>query len=692
MMAGKFQCIYIDPPYGIKFSSNFQPKINKRDVGEKDDDLAREPEQIKAYRDTWELGIHSYLAYLRDRLMISRDLLSESGSVFVQISDKNMHHVKELMDEIFGAKNQCSTIAWKKAAPTTKTIRNTFNYILWYCKNIDEVKVRKLYRTRQGTEGTSEDPKKLALWADFPNGETRSLTTNEKRCLWGLPEGTKVFRIDKIVDRGETDKRYKIKFNKKEVLPKSGYSWRGYPDEMNRLLKANRVVETSEGFGYKFYLSDYPVIEITNFWEDTAGKVPDMIYTVQTNTKLVQRCILMTSDPGDLVFDPTCGSGTTAFVAEQWGRRWITCDTSRVALSLARQRIMTSIFPFYTLQDEVAGVKSNFIYKEEPHITLTSIAQDEPPETISRFDMPNKDTSRIRVSGPFTVEGIPQHSVSEFEAVNYETELQQAGGQETPAPKKIDAATHIQTLTELLRKDGVTFPKGKTMKFENLTPVSGSSHIHAEGEPVKANGIKRVAISFGPAHGPVTVRQVEGGIREANVGGYNAIVFCGLAFDSSAMDVPSTPNVQVFYSHIRPDVMMSDLLKTTASSQLFTVFGEPDIEVKKKKKEYQVILKGVDIYDPLTGEVYSDNGDSLAAWFVDTDYDKRSFCISQAFFPDKNAWNKLKRALKAEIDEDKFDMLTSTTSIPFEAGEQRQIAVKVIDHRGNEVMVVRELG
>ena len=412
----------------------------------------------------------------------------------------------------------------------------------------------------------------------------------------------------------------------------------------------------------------------------------------------------MTTDPGDLVLDPTCGSGTTAYVAEQWGRRWITCDTSRVALTLARQRLMTTVFPYYKLSDEEMGVKGGFIYEEVPHITLKSIAQNEPPAKETLFDKPEIDRKKIRVSGPFTVEGIPQLYVTERDEgqVVPETIIQYG-----------NAENHINTLIELLRKDGVTFPGNKRMKFENFIPVSGG-FIHAEGEPIEKNGLKKVAVSFGPPHGPVTLRQVEDGIREAHINGYDGIIFCGFAFDSSAMDVKH-PKVKVFYSHIRPDVLVGDLLKTTASSQLFTVFGEPDIEITPLKSptlakgpvrpdlpgggkggfsgdtEYQVILKGVDIYDPLTGEVYSDNGDRIAAWFIDTDYDKRAFCISQAFFPDSSAWDKLKRALKASIDEDKFELLTSTRSLPFKLGKEKRIAVKVIDHRGNEVMVVREL-
>jgi len=349
------------------------------------------------------------------------------------------------------------------------------------------------------------------------------------------------------------------------------------------------------------------------------------------------------------------------------------------------------------------GIKGGFIYEEVPHITLKSIANNEPPDKEILFDKPEVDRKRIRVAGPFTVEGIPQHSTLDFEDANYESQ-KEFEISNLKFEIKADADNHVYTLIELFRKDGVTFPGNKKMRFENLMPVN-IGFIHAEGEPAEKNGLKKIAVSFGPPHGPVTVRQVQDGIHDAYLSGYDAIIFCGFAFDSSAMDVKH-PKVKVFYSHIRPDVLVGDLLKTTASSQLFTVFGEPDIEIKPLKSptlakggkggfsedtEFEVILKGVDIYDPLTGEVYSDNGNKIAAWFIDTDYDKRTFCISQAFFPDSSAWDKLKRALKAFIDEDKFELLTSTRSLPFKPGKEKRIAVKVIDHRGNEVMVVREI-
>ncbi len=690
MMAGKVQTIFVDPPYGVKFSSNFQPSVKQRDVKDSDDFMVREPEQIKAYRDTWELGIHSYLSYLRDRLLLSRELLTESGSIFVQISDENLHHVRELMDEVFGKENFVSVITFTKTTGFGSAYLDSIaDFILWYAKDKEQLKYRQLYLPKQiGDEGASS-----YNYVEEVDGKRRPLNKKEN-----ITEGAKVFTTTDLTSQGSTPTTVPFEFQGRTYHPGHNSHWKTSLEGLQRLVKANRIVSTGDRIRYVRYFDDFPVFPVANVWADTGGET-DKLYVVQTSTTIIQRCILMTTDPGDLVFDPTCGSGTTAYVAEQWGRRWITCDTSRVALTLARQRLMTAVYPYYKLADEEMGVNGGFIYEEVPHITLKSIANNEPPDKEILFDKPEIDRKRIRVAGPFTVEGIPQHSTLDFEDANYETEARAIAEQDKslhPPFEKggrggifVEAENHIHTLIELFRKDGVTFPGNKKMKFENLIPVN-IGFIHAEGEPVEKNGIRKVAVSFGPPHGPVTVRQVQDGIHDAYLSGYDAIIFCGFAFDAVAQDVRH-PKIKVFYSHIRPDVLMGDLLKTTAASQLFTVFGEPDIEIKKHKDEYEVILRGVDIYDPLTGEVYSDDGSKIAAWFIDTDYDKRTFCVSQAFFPDSTAWDKLKRALKASIDEDKFELLTSTRSLPFKPGKENRIAVKVIDHRGNEVMVVREL-
>ncbi len=717
MMAGRVQCIYFDPPYGVKFSSNFQPSTKQRDVKDSDDFMVREPEQIKAYRDTWELGIHSYLAYLRDRLLLNRDLLTESGSIFVQISDENVHHVRELMDEVFGKENFVSLISFTTTSGIpSNTLSRAGDYILWYAKDLEQIKYRQLFKNKDLEDITHYNLLYL------PDGKIRRLSKEETEDTTLIPKDAKLSTSQSLTSQGATKSDSTVVLNGIEYRPPSDQHWKTTVEGVKNLFDKGRLLISEKSIRYLRFDSDFPVNPINNIWTDTVIGSQEKEYVVQTSIKTIQRCILMTTDPGDLVLDPTGGSGTTAYVAEQWGRRWITCDTSRVALTLARQRLMTAVYPFYKLSDEEMGIKGGFIYEEVPHITLKSIAQNEPPQKEILFDKPEIDRKKVRVAGPFTVEGIPQHSTLDFEEANYEAEsaviarseaTKQSQGEILPLrfaqgfgssaqndTRRIDAENHIHTLIELLRKDGVTFPGNKKMKFENLISVSGG-FIHAEGIPLEKNGLKKVAVSFGPPHGPVTVRQVQDGIHDAYLSGYDGIIFCGFAFDAAAQDVKH-PKIKVFYSHIRPDVLMGDLLKTTTASQLFTVFGEPDIEIKTisnlksqisdKEKEYEIILEGVDIYDPLTGEVYSDNGERIAAWFIDTDYDKRTFCVSQAFFPDSTAWDKLKRALKASIDEDKFELLTSTRSLSFKLGKEKRIAVKVIDHRGNEVMVVRDVG
>ena len=392
-MGGKVQMVYFDPPYGIKYGSNFQPFVNKRDVKDrKDEDLTAEPEMIKAFRDTWELGIHSYLTYLRDRLLLARELLADSGSCFVQISDENVHLTRCVLDEVFGKENEVATIVWKKGTPVRKTIRNAFNYLLWYSRDEDKTKSRKLFAERIGNEGTTEDPRKLALWGEFDNGEIRTLTTEEKRNMLSTRSKSKVFRVDKVIERGDDpERKFEFEFDGEISVPKVGYVWRGKKDQMQRLKDEGRIIKTKAGFGFRFFVDDYPIIEFTNFWDDTAGNISEMVYVVQTNEKIIQRCLLMTTDPGDLVFDPTCGSGVTAYVAEQWGRRWITCDTSRVALTLAKQRLMTANFDYYQLAYPHEGVGSGFVYKTVPHITLKSIANNEPPKEETLYDQPKVD-------------------------------------------------------------------------------------------------------------------------------------------------------------------------------------------------------------------------------------------------------------------------------------------------------------
>ena len=706
-MAGKVQMIYVDPPYGIKYSSNFQPRIDRRDVKDKDEDLTHEPEQIKAYRDTWKLGIHSWLTYLRDRLLLCRELLTESGSIFVQINDENLHLARCLMDEVFGRENFVAVIAFRTAASqNTTTIPRLFDYLLWYARDADLAKIRSLYRERTEAELT----------------------------------GT----FDRLDEDGKRYKSAELKTDN--------------PEELQRLKAAERL--TSDGKYTKRLPEDFPVIRLYNVWDDTVLSTysREKVYAVQTNTKVIERCILMTSDPGDLVFDPTCGSGTTAYCAEKWGRRWITCDTSRVALAIARQRLMTAKFDYYELVDPERGPAGGFIYETVPHITLKSIAQNteideiaaryqpqideslkrlteavdkdwkewevphqaesewskeakgahqwfwalkrkkrqEIDESIQRnapqetlYDRPHVRRGVVRVSGPFTVEAIPVPTVED----PTQAPIPQFEEEEAHARFSNRGGDYLTDMLNLLRQQGgVLFPGGKRMELRNLRPLN-LGMLHAEAETEQNGKTLRVGVSFGPQHGPVTAFQVQEVIPTAKMNGYPVLIFAGFGFDPEAQAlIQKAPvaGLQLHFANIAPDVLVGDLLKTTRASQIFTVFGQPDVQVEKQKDNTCTVeLCGIDIYDPLTGETQHTKGSEVAAWFLDTDYDGMTFHICQAFFPgDGKAWKGLQRALRGQIDPEAFEQMRSTISFPFQPGEHKRIAVKVIDFRGNEVVRV----
>jgi len=844
-LAGKVQMIYVDPPYGIKYTSNFQPEVTKRKFSDaNEDDLTRETEVVKAYRDTWHLGIHSYLSYLRERLTVCRELLNSSGSIFVQISDDNVHRVRQVLDDVFGPSNQIATIAYKKAAPATSTIRNGFNYLLWYAKDATQTKTRKLFKKRQLGEGTTEDPKKLALWLQAESGFERTLTTDEKRGETPLPSDATVFRADKVRDSlSSPDKVFEFTFNGETLLPGRGFQWRGNPDEMRRLRDAHRLVRTDETLAFKLMLDDSGGVEITSMWEDTAGKIPDMRYVVQTHEKLVRRCVWLTTDPGDLVLDPTCGGGTTPAVAEEQGRRWIGIDTSRVSISIARQRLLTAKYDFHALRPVTATDQENnpdgswltdptkqtlgpvtFRCRTVPHITLKSIAQNanldpifERHESIleaklescngalglvtnetrqalatrlmekqrsggtravtdanrRRWELPKKggrwdhwevpfDTDPdwpkqlqhavqdyraswrakmdevnaciaanaqqeelvdqpevvpgiVRVSGPFTVEAVQpaETSLGLIEETAQEAEFGDAPDDlgESFTLGQVDTAvqnvqTYIAQMVRLLKTDGVRFPNNRQMAFTRLEPLIDASGLHAEGRWVEKGstdddpeGRASVVVAFGPQYGPVTAPQVAEVIRAANRRGYDNLVIAGFSFDGAAQaDIEESqhPRLHIDMAHIRPDVNpgMAGLLKEQPNSQLFTVFGQPRSHVTRlKDSTFTVTMEGVDIYDPVANTLLQSGATKVAAWFLDGDYDGATFCITQAFFPDRHAWEKISRALKTSdaIDESVFERLAGTTSLPFPLGKHRRVAVKVIDPRGNEVMQVHRL-
>jgi adenine-specific DNA-methyltransferase len=575
---------------------------------------------------------------------------------------------------------------------TAELLASVADYLLWYAKNKDQVKYRQLHRGKElGDEGATK-----YTYLELADGTRRRIAPEELADLQQLPKGSRPFRIDNLVSQGfRQNTSVPYKFQGRIFDPGFNQNWKTTLEGLDRLAAANRIIVTGDTLGYVRYLDDFPAFPLTNLWTDTAGiqsRADPKIYAVQTATTVVSRCVLMSTDPGELVFDPTCGSGTTAHVAEQWGRRWITCDTSRVALTLARQRLLTATFPYYRLARPDQGVSGGFVYKTVPHVTLKSIAQEEPPQEETLYDQPEEDRTRVRVSGPFTIEAIPVPVAELPEPIA-------AAGKESPARETgpvVDlAGSYVDTMIELLKRSGVAFPGGKRMALGSLRPVASGSILHAEAEIQGSAKSLRVAVSFGPQHGPVTVLQVEEAVRQA-AWTYDALVFAGFAFDPEAqafIEKSPHPKLRTHFALISPDVLVGDLLKTSKAHQLFTVFGQPDISARPQKDGRWVVeLRGVDIYDPTTGELSSSAGEEVAAWFLDQDYDGRTFFICQAFFPGgTNPWEKLQRALRGIVDETVFETMRGVTSHPFQAGEHKRIAVKVIDFRGNEVMRVMDL-
>ena len=753
-LAGEVQMIYIDPPYGIKYASNFQPTVFQRAVNDKDTDLTREREQIKAYRDTWTLGIHSYLAYLRDRLLVAKELLTDSGSIFLQINDEHVHLVRCIMDEVFGRENFVAMIYFQTAAnQNTKRIQRVFDVVVWY-KKTPELKYHQMFKDRTSSEIEN------------------------------------VFTAKDEVS-GKPYKPMQISVSKQS-------------EEYERLKKAERL--TPNGRYWKRLPSDFPYVHYNTVWTGTVESTfsKEKIYVVQTNRNVIQRCILMTTDPGDLVLDPTCGGGTTAYVAEQWGRRWITIDTSRVSIFLARQRLLTGSYDYYELKDDSKGIQGGLVYTTKPRIKFKNIAQNaalDPifekhapiltekldiansalaevtPETRTRLlvklgekerregkrsitnadrrrwqlpdtvweesevpfdtdpdwpealqksvtdyrkawqekmdevnacinasseseeliDQPEKDGNQIRVSGPFTVEAVQpaEESLNDDSPIGGEPEE----GLDTFDPdnssrESTNTEAYLDKMIRMLRNGSVRFPNDQTLKFASLEPVNGDI-LHAEGNWESSDAPRRVAVVFGPQYGPVTAKLVEDCLPIAAQRGYKELVFAGFSFDALAQDVidaDPNPRVHTHMAYINPDVDMDDLLEQTSTSQIFTVFGRPRTDIDKKDNgEYIVRMEGVDIYNPVDNTVSAAGADKVAGWFVDTDYDGRTFCITQAFFPDEKAWNKIARDLKGVIDSERFEQFSGTESLPFPVGEHAKVAVKVIDPRGNEVMRVHDL-
>lgn len=682
-MAGQVQMVYIDPPYGIKYGSNFQPFVDKRDVKDKkDEDLSQEPEMIKAFRDTWELGIHSYLSYLRDRLLLVRELLADSGSVFVQISDENVHHIRELCDEIFGPENFISQIMFQKTSyQETKFLAGVGDILIWYGKDKTKTKSRKLYQRKNLSEVIGSYD-----LIELENGDVQRISKLGKN----LPEDGKYFRASDLTSSGvSATSSGGYVFQGKEYYPKQGNHWKTNPSGLDELVKHNRLIGIGNTLCFKKFLSDFPYSPYTNMWTDTQQSTfsSENIYVVQTYTKVIARCMLMATDPGDLVLDITCGSGTTAFVAEQWGRRWITCDTSRVAIALAKQRLMTGTFDYYKLAHEEQGVSSGFVYKTAPHITLRSIANNEAPAAETLYDQPEIDKTKVRITGPFTVEALPAPVVKPLDDIG-DTE-------EDFSAKQTD-------WRDQLLATGILGRGGSRLTFSRVEPLSGTKFLQAEAE-TKEDTPRRAVICFAGETKPLDSRMVAMALDEAETlrPAPKLIIFAAFQFDPEAakdIDEMNWPGVTILKAQMNTDLMTEDLKKKRSSDQSFWLVGQPDVELirdGRSKRKFKVKVNGFDYYDVKKGTVESGSTSRIAMWMLDTDYDGMCIEPKQVFFPmggKKDGWNKLAKTLKAEIDPDLIEKYAGNESLWFVAEPNTRIAVKIIDDRGIESLKVIRIG
>ena len=773
-LRGKMQCIYIDPPYGIKFNSNFQWSTTSRDVRDGNaSHITREPEQVKAFRDTWRDGIHSYLTYLRDRLTVARDLLAESGSIFVQIGDENVHRVRALMDEVFGAENSCSLIAFETTTgQTSARLAQNNDFLLWYAKDIERTKFRQLYRPKApGQEGGTgyryvldSAGQERAYDGTFGKSDRvfmKGDTTSQRQ---GRPSGVGSAMHFQVECQGQT------------FEPRGGRGWSTTLQGMHRLDWAGRLRPNGINLAYLRFIDDSPVIPHGAAWRDTgSGFMADKVYVVQTNPKVVERCILMTTDPGDLVLDPTCGGGTTAYVAEQWGRRWITVDTSRVALALARARIMGARYPYYLLSDSRDGqlkqgeverraasesptygdIRQGFVYERVPHVTLRTIvnnaeidviwetaqkdleplreelnrvlgvsweeweiprdAEETWPDEVKRlhtrwwarridrqkeidasiaanadyeylYDKPYEDRSKVRVAGPLTVESISPHRVLGVDE-NGDVIAESNNGYGT----EYDFA---QVMLDNLNTSGVQQAhREDRIEFASITPWPGRL-VCADGrylEGDEEDGIeRRAAIFIGPEFGTVSRPDLVEAAREAADGGFDVLIACAFNYEAHTTEFESLGRVPVLKARMNADLHMAEDLKNTGKGNLFVIFGEPDIDILDADDgQIQIRVKGVDVFHPNTGEVRSDGPEGIACWFIDTDYNEEAFFVRHAYFLGANdPYKALKTTLKTEIDADAWAMLHSDTSRPFDKPDSGRIAVKVINHLGDEVLKV----
>jgi adenine-specific DNA-methyltransferase len=774
-LRGKVQMIYFDPPYGIKFNSNFQWSTTSRDVKDGNvEHITREPEQVKAFRDTWRDGIHSYLTYLRDRLTVARDLLTESGSIFVQIGDENVHRVRAVMDEVFGAVNFISIITIQTTTGFEATyLGNMSDFVLWYAKDKNAGRSNTPYYRKQFELGEGN-----ARWLMFEDFSYRGVSAREKRGEDAIPEGSKPYKPDNILSQGRSKELQPFLFRGKvyDSWEKNSHWKANYPVGMERLSRANRIHVAENSIQYVRFHSDFDAAVHGNMWSDTGSGnfTDDKVYVVQTNTKVVERCILMATNPGDLVVDPTCGSGTTAYVAEQWGRRWITIDTSRVSLALARVRVMGARYPYYLLADSPDGrlkeaeagrsplskkptrgdIRQGFVYERLPHIKLGHIANNseidviwenfqktlEPlrgrlndilgkkweeweipsnadeqwsgeakklhaqwwEQRIARqneidasiaakaefeylYDKPYEDKKKVRVAGPFTVESLSPHRVL---AVGIDDELiDPAAESQGGYGEELD---FVQMILENLKTAGVQQAhKEDKISFMSLVPWPGDL-VCAEGRYEESGTEKRAAVFIGPEFGTVSRPDLVAAAREAGDAGFDVLIACAFNYDAHSSEFDKLGRIPVLKARMNADLHMADDLKNTGKGNLFVIFGEPDIDILDADEgQIRVKVNGVDVFHPNTGEVTSNGADGIACWFIDTDYNEESFFVRHAYFLGaNNPYKALKTTLKAEINEEAWATLNSETSRPFDKPKTGRIAVKVINHLGDEVMKV----
>jgi len=776
-LRGSVQCIYFDPPYGIKFNSNFQWSTTTRDVKDGNrDHITREPEMVKAFRDTWRDGIHSYLTYLRDRLTVARDLLTESGSIFVQIGDENVHRVRALMDEVFGTENYVSTIKFATtSAFTTTHLSRDGDYIIFFSKNIEKLKFRKLFTKRALPVNDSN-----LRFVELSDGHRREMTREEKSDPRLLPVGSRIYRFGDVSSQGSASEDKPLNCFGREYYPPKNRHWTNGNEGTLKLSKIGRVAPFGNNLAAIRYFDDKAIQELTSNWINTStgGFNESKTYVVQTNAEVIQRCILMSTDPGDLVLDPTCGSGTTAYVAEQWGRRWITMDTSRVALALARSRVMGARYPYYYLIDSKEGqtklaeidrvpvsnkpvfghLSQGFVCERVPHVTLGAIANNseidiiwdkwesilnpllaklnsglgkqfcewEVPRDIDEnctselkkvhesywvarttrqseidksiasktefevlWDKPYEDKRKVRVAGPFTVESLSPHRVL---GVDENDNLVD------PLKIKNVESIAVQSFTQMilanLKAAGVQQAhKSDKIDFSSVVPWPGDL-ICAEGRYLdissESQSEKRAAIFVGPEFGTVQRADLVQAAREAGEAGFDTLIACAFNYEGHATELNRLGSIPILKARMNADLHMSEDLKNTGKGNLFVVFGEPDIEIINDKDEKVIIkVNGVDVFKPQTGEVISDGADGIACWFIDTDYNEESFFVRHAYFLGANdPYTSLKTSLKAEINAAAWSTLNSDTSRPFIKPKSGRIAVKVINHLGDEVMKV----